>query len=1005
MIKFNFKFPYLKKFIIKIIPIFIILYSIFFIHASVFAQQTDWPMNGANPQRTSHNSVEIPGNLNPVWYRPIDPYIDNKVQLIAADNKVFISTSKGLYAYNAQDGSPAWSNITDPCKCYGTEMPLGNSPTYFNGILYVGGFDHKIHAVNASNGTLKSGWNFVQAGSGFDTNPLVINDSYTNNQPIVFAGNRDGYMYALDGNTGALKWKVLTQGPIHYSAAYKSGVVYFASDDAYAYALNVSNGSQVWKSGKFPGVGFDMYWPVIWTDTYPSSPTYNQDFVIMAGSMKAGRWVCETGYGCQIHSPNFEMFDGKPGCTNTTSQNYLWQSSTPTLSCDTIFNYYNSNPKWGSQKPWWRIIFILNRNTGTEYTPYAPFNPSGFDGDGQGYWQPPVIGGDNVLYQRIGHINSGNGGCSGWITGWKFGTKYISLVSTESAACDEPSAFTSGGDLIYYGEGSFNHEGFGTIDTQNPQGGDWKFTNISLVPGSTTKYQELSLWGKFGSQSGAYSYMDGFLNYSPIPYNGKLYVINGNVLFALNASGTANSPLSTAPIPGNQVPAMIPSTQTQLQQRLYDEIQKMLTAGHLRPGFHSSGLTSQWMAGAYNYPIPGDHLTEYFHNPADTVITLIHVLDYINLHPENSLLQSLITPIKNYLQTNYGPNALYDFTKYANIGWKNGAKREQYDDMPELTNQLAEDYDANYNVASKPRTCIWTYNNLRIGSNTNSGCPYDGGFPPESLYAGWKYAQTFPGTASTIFNDMRNKLSIAGSGNDMTNANLIKYPYILNQYIIGYRGYVELDKLANNLSNISQSSKYAEYTRLLSLRWNNYNKDTILSREENEFNGTLNAARNFMYMTPELGDLMRTNVLAKAQATVDQYQILTPNWFVSKFSHSGPESYAQPLYDYPALFQARAYILKQPFEELVKYLDVPAFEKGDLFYIQNLVAALEAPSNGTTPTPVPSPTVQPSPSPSYTIPELKTLLSNWLTSLDTNYFNQDNKVNSLDASWVIKWIH
>src|SRR3990172_2410697 len=103
MIKFNFKFPYLKKFIIKIIPIFIILYSIFFIHASVFAQQTDWPMNGANPQRTSHNSVEIPGNLNPVWYRPIDPYIDNKVQLIAADNKVFISTSKGLYAYNAQD--------------------------------------------------------------------------------------------------------------------------------------------------------------------------------------------------------------------------------------------------------------------------------------------------------------------------------------------------------------------------------------------------------------------------------------------------------------------------------------------------------------------------------------------------------------------------------------------------------------------------------------------------------------------------------------------------------------------------------------------------------------------------------------------------------------------------------------------------------------------------------------------------------------------------------------
>jgi hypothetical protein len=94
---------------------------------------------------------------------------------------------------------------------------------------------------------------------------------------------------------------------------------------------------------------------------------------------------------------------------------------------------------------------------------------------------------------------------------------------------------------------------------------------------------------------------------------------------------------------------------------------------------------------------------------------------------------------------------------------------------------------------------------------------------------------------------------------------------------------------------------------------------------------------------------MRANVLAKAQATVDQYQVLTPNWFVTKFSHSGPESYSQPLYDYAALFQARAYVLQQPFSELVKYLDVPAFERGDLFYVQNVVAALQAPSDGRVP--------------------------------------------------------
>ena len=111
-----------------------------------------------------------------------------------------------------------------------------------------------------------------------------------------------------------------------------------------------------------------------------------------------------------------------------------------------------------------------------------------------------------------------------------------------------------------------------------------------------------------------------------------------------------------------------------------------------------------------------------------------------------------------------------------------------------------------------------------------------------------------------------------------------------------------------------------------------------------------------MYLTPELSDLMRTNILSKVQATVDQYQVLTPNWFVSKFSHSGPEAYAQPLYDYPALFQARAWILKQPFSELIKFLDIPAFDRGDLFYIQNVLAALSATGDGTpvsiTPTPL-----------------------------------------------------
>lgn len=43
-----------------------------------------------------------------------------------------------------------------------------------------------------------------------------------------------------------------------------------------------------------------------------------------------------------------------------------------------------------------------------------------------------------------------------------------------------------------------------------------------------------------------------------------------------------------------------------------------------------------------------------------------------------------------------------------------------------------------------------------------------------------------------------------------------------------------------------------------------------------------------------------------------------------------------------AIFQAKAWILQQSCQELAKWLDVPAFRRGDCFYIHNLVSALEA---------------------------------------------------------------
>ena len=70
---------------------------------------------------------------------------------------------------------------------------------------------------------------------------------------------------------------------------------------------------------------------------------------------------------------------------------------------------------------------------------------------------------------------------------------------------------------------------------------------------------------------------------------------------------------------------------------------------------------------------------------------------------------------------------------------------------------------------------------------------------------------------------------------------------------------------------------------------------------------------------------------------------VAPFWFVGMTEQAIGENAVQPLYDVNALFQAKALILQEPRGELVKYLDVPAFARGDLFYIHNLAALLEAP--------------------------------------------------------------
>ena len=195
-----------------------------------------------------------------------------------------------------------------------------------------------------------------------------------------------------------------------------------------------------------------------------------------------------------------------------------------------------------------------------------------------------------------------------------------------------------------------------------------------------------------------------------------------------------------------------------------------------------------------------------------------------------------------------------------------------------------------------------------------------------------KYAEVF-GNAREIFDSSSHRLESVPD-----DVYLAEDPQVHNAYIAGYLGYLKLEALAG----YSESSDVRlELDRLLVLRAAGFDKDVPWTGRD--YRRVLTIARNFTYLVPELGQYLQDNAFERVREAVIEYEYVAPYQFLSKAEDGFAEFVINPLYNYEAMFQAKALILGASREELLKCLDVPACERGDLFYIRNLVATIEAP--------------------------------------------------------------
>ena len=112
-----------------------------------------------------------------------------------------------------------------------------STPTIVDGVVYIGDLDGKVYALDLQTGKAK--WEY-ETDSGFLASPAVRDGR-------VYIGDYDGFFYCLDAADGKKLWDYESEAEIDSGANFYKTNVLFGSQDATLYCLDAKSGTLVWK--------------------------------------------------------------------------------------------------------------------------------------------------------------------------------------------------------------------------------------------------------------------------------------------------------------------------------------------------------------------------------------------------------------------------------------------------------------------------------------------------------------------------------------------------------------------------------------------------------------------------------------------------------------------------------------------------------------------------------------------------------------------------------------
>ena len=201
-----------------------------------------WPTYGYDARRLRHASnLKLRPPFRRIWTFRGRALLEFPPAV--AYGRLFLPTFDGrFYAIDARTGKPVWAKRTNRC---GWATPavwkrlvivtfIGRRATCGDSVP---GTDGIVVAYAADNGRVV--W---QRRTGLnESSPLVVDG-------VVYVGDWNGDVWALDGLTGRTRWRVGVDGRIKGSLAASGGNVYVADYDGRVYALDARSGRRVWRA-------------------------------------------------------------------------------------------------------------------------------------------------------------------------------------------------------------------------------------------------------------------------------------------------------------------------------------------------------------------------------------------------------------------------------------------------------------------------------------------------------------------------------------------------------------------------------------------------------------------------------------------------------------------------------------------------------------------------------------------------------------------------------------